>query len=102
MNTLNSAKEKDKDKQGKNLFDFSKENLFRRKKFNRGNVPLHWAVYWNDMHSFYLLFQENPEQVLFSNDNDQIPYELSLSSMNDFYRLRNQFVTFPEISLTSR
>ena len=48
-------------KKDKKLFDFSTESLYKRKKINRGNVPLHWALYWNDMHSFYLLFNENPE-----------------------------------------
>ena len=86
--------EKDGKNKDKKLFDFSTESLYKRKKINRGNVPLHWALYWNDMHSFYLLFNENPEQMMFSNDNQEIPFELSLNSMSEFYRMRNQFVSF--------
>lgn len=43
---------------------------------NKVNTPLHWAMYWKDVHLAEILFLENPEMILCENSDGKLPTDL--------------------------
>lgn len=73
-------------------FGVTQEKQKGREVYNRGNVPLHWSIYWNDADLTYLLFENNPFLAFAMNDNNQIPFDVPLATQNDFEESKRSFV----------
>lgn len=50
-------------------------NLKRRDNLNS---PLHWAIYWADLHLASILYEFYPNQVIWTNAEGQIPFDICL------------------------
>jgi ankyrin repeat protein len=76
-----------KDAPSQTDFSIATKTLQGRRSINRGNTPLHWAAYWKDKDIFKLMIDINVEQVFMRNDNSELPFDIFLKDMNQFYDL---------------
>lgn len=42
------------------------------------NSPLHWALYWVDIHLTNLVFDECKDQIFWLNGQAEVPFDMSL------------------------
>lgn len=66
---------------------------------NRGNNPLHWAMYWNDADLAYLIYTQDISLAFMFNDKLETPFDvpLAVGSSTDFDLKKRSFVRLSHI-----
>ena len=77
-----------------NPFKISKEISEKRQVQNRGNNPLHWAMYWNDSDLSYLVYAQDIALAFQLNEKLEIPFDVPLAagSSTEFDLKKRSFV----------
>jgi hypothetical protein len=79
---------KDGEKEFKIEFRHLRKNL---------NSPLHWSIYWADLHLAYLLFHECRDQIFWTNRNDLIPFDMCFLAKTKFLEKKARLVSRPNL-----
>lgn len=54
-----------------------KEYFIKFKKLRKGmNSPMHWAIYWSDIHLTNLVYEECRDQIFWTNSDNMTPFDM--------------------------
>ena len=56
------------------------------------NSPLHWSIYWADLHLANLVYNECPDQIFWKNRDNFIPFDMCQHAKSEFTEKKSNIV----------